>query len=64
MYDFTAEPIAGHERNHWQVVRHGQFADEPWCETVGAEKAWITAAALNRYQQATTILEDDGLAEP
>lgn len=45
---FTAEPIAGHERGHWEVVNEG-IADLPWCETANERRARDIAAALNHW---------------
>jgi hypothetical protein len=56
---FTAEPILGHEQGHWQVIYETGGQDLPWCETASADKAWMTAAALNRYEQGGAMVRED-----
>ena len=53
---FTVEPIADHPQQHLQVV-HCETG-VTWCETVQG-RAWIIAAALNRY--CAMVSEDEEL---
>jgi hypothetical protein len=44
---YEAEPILGHEQNHWQVVEQTCGMDVPRCETVSRVWAEKIAGLLN-----------------
>lgn len=64
--NYLAEPIIGHEQNHWQVVEQSPTGmDIPRCETSCAEWAWKIAALLNNERKAgeQVLRYDDTLME-
>lgn len=58
---FTVERIPDDPKKHHQVVEN---LGVTWCETACQEKAWVIAAALNRYQQSGALTREDEEIQP